>query len=254
MKKYIIERQKRVPVLTPYDVVVIGGGIAGVSAAVSAARNGVKVCLVEKTGMLGGLATAGLVAYYLPLCDGYGKQLASGIAEELIHLSVKLGHESIPECWRRHKSKSKRSKERYQVVFNPASFAICLDDWVIRAGVDIRFESLVVDVNIKNQYIENVILEEKSGRYIIPTKMVIDASGDAIVAARTGVPIKEETNWLAAWYYLANLSLGTIALRKIGTIDPEPTVLLGITLLGYASSAEYVPQIFQISIYYLASL
>ncbi len=75
----INEAERATPVTGQYDVVVAGGGIAGVSAAVAAAREGASVCLVEKTGTLGGLATAGLIAIYLPLCDGYGRQLAGGL-------------------------------------------------------------------------------------------------------------------------------------------------------------------------------
>ena len=70
-----------------YDVAVCGGGIAGISAALAAAREGKKVILFEKQFMLGGLGTAGLVTIYLPLCDGYGHQVSFGIAEELLKLS-----------------------------------------------------------------------------------------------------------------------------------------------------------------------
>ena len=56
-----------------YDVVVCGGGVAGVSAAVAAAGRGAKTVLIEKQCLLGGLATSGLIYIYLPLCDGKGK-------------------------------------------------------------------------------------------------------------------------------------------------------------------------------------
>lgn len=71
-----------------YDVVVVGGGIAGVSAAVSAARCGAKTLLLERSVLLGGLATAGLISWFEPLCDGKGTQVTGGIAEELIRLAV----------------------------------------------------------------------------------------------------------------------------------------------------------------------
>ena len=64
-----------------YDVIVIGGGIAGISASVSAARCGRKVLLIEKQVNLGGLATSGLISWYEPLCDGLGKQMIFGIGE-----------------------------------------------------------------------------------------------------------------------------------------------------------------------------
>ena len=68
------------------DVLVCGGGFAGISAALAAARQGKKVILLEKQFMLGGLGTSGLVTIYLPLCDGVGKQVSFGIAEELLRL------------------------------------------------------------------------------------------------------------------------------------------------------------------------
>ena len=70
----VIEGQRELPVLGKYDVVVAGGGIAGVAAAVAAARNGASVCLLEKAFGLGGLATLGNVIVYLPICDGMGRQ------------------------------------------------------------------------------------------------------------------------------------------------------------------------------------
>ncbi len=73
-----------------YDVVVAGAGVAGVAAALGRARAGLHTALVEKTVLLGGPATTGLVNIYLPLCDGYGHQAIFGIAEELLHLSLEV--------------------------------------------------------------------------------------------------------------------------------------------------------------------
>lgn len=64
-----------------YDLVIVGGGIAGIAAAVQAARQGCRVALVEKTALTGGLATAGLINVFLPLCDGNGHQVSFGLAE-----------------------------------------------------------------------------------------------------------------------------------------------------------------------------
>ena len=86
--------------MNKYDVAVCGGGFAGISAALAAAREGKKVILFEKEYMLGGLGTAGLVTIYLPLCDGFGHQVSFGIAEELLRLSITYGAEDrYPENW-----------------------------------------------------------------------------------------------------------------------------------------------------------
>ncbi|MBR4873900.1 MAG: FAD-dependent oxidoreductase, partial [Clostridia bacterium] len=82
-----------------YDVVVVGGGVAGIAAAVAAARKGASVLLLEKSVNLGGLATIGLISWYEPLCDGEGNQMIASIGEELIKLTAKYGFDSIPEQW-----------------------------------------------------------------------------------------------------------------------------------------------------------
>ena len=74
-----------------YDVLVVGGGCAGIAAALESARSGLQTALVEKTILWGGLATSGLVPIYMPLCDGKGRQVTFGIAEELLKLSIKHG-------------------------------------------------------------------------------------------------------------------------------------------------------------------
>ena len=80
-----------------YDVAVIGGGVAGAGAALAAARAGVKVILLEKAALLGGLATIGLINWYEPLCDGNGKKLIGGISEEFLHASIKYCQDTLPK-------------------------------------------------------------------------------------------------------------------------------------------------------------
>ena len=91
----VIESEKKISIYNNYDVVVCGGGVAGVSAALSASRAGAKTLLIEREFALGGLSTLGLIVIYLPLCDGKGRQVSFGIAEELLRLSVKYGYLSI---------------------------------------------------------------------------------------------------------------------------------------------------------------
>ena len=102
-----------------YDIAVCGGGIAGISAALAAAREGKKVILFEKEYMLGGLGTAGLVTIYLPLCDGMGHQVSFGIAEELLRLSIKYGAEAkYPENWLDGIGTKTENDKRFQVRYN----------------------------------------------------------------------------------------------------------------------------------------
>jgi hypothetical protein len=181
-----------------YDVAVLGGGVAGVAAAVQSARSGAKTVLIEKSAFLGGLATTGLIYVYLPLCDGYGHQAMFGIAEELLKISMKYGPGTVPD-WRANKGG--KSLERYQVCFSPASFALALDEICDDAGVDLWFDTLVSKGNIDDTgQISSVIVENKSGRGTIEADIFVDASGDADVVRRIPAgKCKSSDNYLSSW-------------------------------------------------------
>ena len=227
MKKTLVEKSLKTPIKFKYDVVIIGGGIAGVAAAVAAARNKMRVCIIEKNGMLGGLATTGLIGCYLPICDGMGKKVASGIAEELLKLSVEFEPKKIPEAWRKSKSGIDERKEtRYQTSFNPVFFALSLDKWIRKNNVDVLFETLFVDAIYKNGSIKYIICEDISGRFSISSGFVIDVSGSSIVAARCNVPTIVSPNVIASWFYMLQLDNSSVkknvlseeiySLQKIG--------------------------------------
>ena len=80
-----------------YDIAVAGGGVAGIAAAVEAARDGKKVVLIEKSTQLGGLATIGLINLFVPMCNGRGVQIIKGMADEFLRLSIKYGYDIIPK-------------------------------------------------------------------------------------------------------------------------------------------------------------
>ena len=170
------------------DVLVCGGGFAGISAALAAARQGKKVILVEKEYMLGGLGTAGLVTVYLPLCDGCGQQVSFGIAEELLRLSVSMGAESThrpyPENWLNSHDPTKRTEKdpRFETQYNPQLFAILAEQLLLDAGVEILYGSYAVAVHKTADKIDTVIIENKSGRQGIGVYSVVDTTGDCDIA------------------------------------------------------------------------
>lgn len=176
------------------DVLVAGGGVAGVAAALAAARAGRHVILVEKTIIFGGLATSGLVLVYLPLSDNRGNQVTFGIAEELLHESIKYGPGDVPSDWRDPETRS-----RYRVRFSPAAFTLALDKVLLDAGVELWLDTLICDTVVENGRIIGVEVENKSGRGIINAQCVIDATGDADVAYQSGAPCVEDDNWLSIW-------------------------------------------------------
>lgn len=191
------------------DVLVCGGGFAGIAAALAAARQGKQVILLEKLYILGGLGTAGIVTIYLPLCDGYGHQVSFGIAEELLRLSVSMGYEgqqdSYPANWLESQDPARRTEQdnRFRVQYNPSLFAILAEQMLLNAGVEILYGTYAVAAHAENGKIDAVMIENKSGRQGIRARAVVDATGDADIAWFSGAPTAEYQlgNNLAAWYY-----------------------------------------------------
>ncbi|MBQ0105336.1 MAG: FAD-dependent oxidoreductase [Armatimonadetes bacterium] len=199
-----IEENLKTEIKDRYDVFVAGGGVAGIAAALSAAREGKKVLICEKSFLLGGLATSGIVTIYLPLCDGMGLQVSFGIAEELLRLSIKdVCEDKYPEAWLENGSFEEKKDRRFEVQFNPYLFAIGCEKLLINEGVRILYGTSVCRTVTENDKIKYLILENKSGRYGIETDSVIDATGDADIAYMSGEETKNFTqgNVLAAWYY-----------------------------------------------------
>ena len=195
-----IQEKRETYVHGEYDVIVVGGGTAGVAAALAAARNGSKVLLLEKTTMLGGLATAGLVVIYLPICDGMGHKIHSSIAEELLYASIKYGSDSLPGEWRGGPWEVD-TKARYQTAFNAPAFMIALDELISDAKVDILFDTVFCDVVMEDGCCKAVIVENKSGRQAYCCKAVVDASGDADVLYQAGAQCHEQDNLCTLWAY-----------------------------------------------------
>ncbi len=207
MNKAIYKEINEIPVANiTYDVIVVGAGIAGVSAALSAARKSCKVLLIEKSVMPGGLATLGLIAIYLPLCDGNGQKVIGGISEELLLASVKYGYDTLPKEWIHDTNSTKKTKKRYQTQFSPPEFIIAMEEKLAEAGVDILYDTVFSNVIIEDKRCTGIIVENKSGRTAYKCKTVVDASGDSDVFFKAGAKCEQQDNWLSYWWYETNLN------------------------------------------------
>ena len=220
--RMFINESIQTPITKNCDVLVCGGGFGGISAALAAARCGKKVVLLEKLYMLGGLGTAGLVTIYLPLCDGEGRQVSFGIAEELFRLSISLGAEDrYPANWLDSDDPAGRVRpnKRFEVQYNAQLFAILAEQLLAKEGVEILYGTYAVATHKEGDKIDAVMVENKTGRYAISVASVVDATGDCDIAKFADAPtaLFQQGNILAGWYYYAGKD--GFKLKSVGFCD-----------------------------------
>ena len=198
--KTIEEAARETSVFEEADVIVVGGGPGGHSAAVSAARNGAKTVLVERYGHLGGMATGGLVIQLLMMSDACGEQLIAGLSQEWIDRLDKVGQVLYPkkeELGATDKETVDRWKDyifgvvggsvHLQATFEPEWLKCIMNDMVEEAGVKLLLHSLGTEAIMEGNQVKGVIFESKSGRKALLGKVVIDGTGDGDVMASAGV-------------------------------------------------------------------
>jgi len=192
--KTITEPERKIPVFAETEVLVIGGGPAGVAAAIAASRAGAGTYLVERYNHLGGLWTGGLV---LPLLSTHAvdkknkrKQVIFGIGGEISDRLKKLGmsiHEINP-------------------VVDPEAAKYVLDEMIAEAGVNMLYHTWASNVIVDGNVIKGVIVENKSGRMAILSKVVIDCTGDGDIFYLAGEK-----------YDMMNYHIGLV--HRLGNID-----------------------------------
>ena len=170
---------KTVPVVGEYDVIVAGGGCAGWVAAVSAARAGLRVALIERYSFLGGTATAG---YVVPISGFFfrGKQVVGGIAWEFVERMQAFGA-ALPEMPKGH------------VSFNPEYYKLVAEQMAVEAGVELYtnawLSGVETAVHADLRAVTHVIIESKNGTEALAARCFIDATGDGDLCHMAGVPM-----------------------------------------------------------------
>lgn len=182
---------RTMPIAARVDVLVCGGGVAGIAAAVAAARNGAKTLLIERAGFLGGTATGsamGLIVIPASELVGFPREFFSRLALEQ---GAGLGD---------------------VVPWDIEAYKLTAMDLVIESGADLLLYTWISEPLVRDDRLEGVIIENKSGRQAILAKVVIDTTGDGDVAARAGVPFvkgREEDGAMRP----------TTVMGRIGNID-----------------------------------
>ena len=201
---YVTEPAGQVPVVASSDLVVVGGGPAGISAAVAGARNGLSVTLLERYPYLGGLASGGMVLVLDDMCDGPAVTVR-GLCSEIIDRMTRMGLCVTPpesdwisdtakfRQWARWGVYNFHSHQKpqpicYASAFDPDGFKRAANEMVAEAGVTLRAHSWFSKPIVEDGTIKGVVCETKSGRQAVLGKVVVDATGDLDVAAAAGSP------------------------------------------------------------------
>jgi hypothetical protein len=168
----ILEPARQIPVFQRTQVLVVGAGAGGYPAAIRAARHGAEVLLIERNPVVGGTGPMSFVTEFLS-CENI-----SGILREVQQRLA--AHDAAPVEF---------LPEYFNLAYDPEMLKLVILDMLVESGVNILLNTMVVDVLKDGDRITGVVIENKSGRQAILADVVIDASGDADVAERAGVPM-----------------------------------------------------------------
>jgi len=176
--RYVSEPQRQTPVYADVDVLVCGGGVTGVAAAVCASRLGASVLLLERYGFLGGLATGGLVITVPPLDNGVNAEIRHQLEAARTYVKGQdLGDDPAVDGL---------------IAVDPEVLKYTLTGMLLDAGAKLLLHTYITQAIIDDGAIRGVIVENKGGRSAVLARVVVDATGDGDVAASAGAAFDRE--------------------------------------------------------------
>lgn len=224
-----------VPVAATADLVVVGGGPAGIAAAVAGARNGLSVTLLERYPYLGGLASGGMVLVLDDMCNG-NEISVRGLCAELIDRMERLGlavtppeadRRADPAMWRKWSrwglfdftAQTKPQPINYSTAFDPDGFKRVSNHLIAEAKVNLRLHSWFSRAIVEDGRIRGVICDSKEGRHAVLGQVVVDATGDLDVAAAAGAPFLVGKYMVTTVFRLGNVD--TVEAERFEYEEPE---------------------------------
>jgi hypothetical protein len=226
---------ENIPVVAQSDVVVVGGGSAGVTAAVSAARNGCSVTLLERYHHLGGMASGGMVLVLDDMINGE-EIVVSGIVDEFVARMEKEGMAVVPPVEDRYASDEMYRKWArwgvhnfhlpkkpqpivYAVAFDPDAWKRTSLDLIAENKINLRLHSWFSDAIVEDGAVKGVICQTKNGRQAIRGDVVIDTTGDCDVALSAGAEFTTGQYIVTTVFRLANVD--TVEADRFEYEEPE---------------------------------
>ncbi|MBR0467036.1 MAG: FAD-dependent oxidoreductase [Clostridia bacterium] len=230
----MVEFKREVPVSGKYDVVVCGGGPAGIGASLAAAREGCKTLIIERFGFFGGMATAG---YVDPMSEfAYnGSLVTGGIPWEFANELVKAGGGIVEE-------------PRCNVSFNPEIYKLVAQRMLLGAGVKLMMNTFLIGAECDDKKIKRIFVTNKSGISAIEAETFVDATGDGDLANFAGVPMLPLSERMQPGSFCFILSGVDTTTERMHIIHQKnhrfnhQAVFIRDTLFKLREEGEYVPQ------------
>ncbi len=211
----VVQPRRELPVLHETDVLVVGGGPAGVVAALAAKRAGVKVALIERYGHLGGLWTGGLVLVVIGHIVKGGKQVCQGIGEEMMRRLEKLDRGIV------------NRRRGVNPTVDAEALKYMMVEMIVEANVDVFLHCWGVDAIMDGNAVRGAVFESKSGRQAVLAKNVVDATGDGDIFAAAGAEHERRRYHIGLVSRIGNLdkvdskkTKGQTKPRHLGSITP----------------------------------